>query len=198
MSSLPLGSLGTLTVKELETAMNTISSSISTSEVVSSAGLSVTSNDDMTLTSTSGKVIVSSSSDPVTFVDDVQVNGALYDSATDSLKVGSKTITVNVRDDATDLNASGSGLLVCGTDYASFVSSQGEAGTKTAISALWTKTGSTEQWTLNGGDLAFSKILPNGELCTFAFTILESGDMVLKRTIGSQVSQMLSYWEVIN
>ena len=196
--SLPLGSLGTMTVKELETAMNTISTSISTTEVVSSAGLSVSSNDDLTLTSSAGKVVVSSSSDPVTFADDVQVNGALYDSATDSLKVGSKTITVNARDDASDLNASGSGILVCGTDYASFVSSSGDSGSKTAISALWTKTGSTEQWTLNGGDLAFSKVLPSGEVCTFVFNVLDSGDMVLKRTIGSQVSQMLSYWEVLN
>lgn len=197
MSSLPaVANLGTVSVREVESVLNSVDNSVSTAEVRSLSGLTLTCKDDLALSSTAGNVVITSSA-PVRFESDVVVEGVVSDLATDSLKVGSKTINLNKRSDASDVNASGSGILVCGTDYASYESSNGAQGSKTSISILWTNTGNTEQWVLKGGDLSFSKVLSNGDVCTFTFASLDSGDLVLKRTIGSQTSQMLAYWETL-
>lgn len=196
MSSYPISAMGSLTVKEVDTVLQSATGNISTSEVMSTTGLSVTCADDLSLNSSSGNINITSA-DPITFQGDVQINGVLGDSATDSLKVGSKTIDLNSRPDPSNTNASGSGLLVCGTDYATFMSTNGASGATNSISVLWTKTGSSEQWVLSGGDLSFCRTLPNGDVCTFTFSVLDSGDLVLARKIGTQVTQSLAYWETV-
>lgn len=195
-SSIPVGSLGSIKVKTIDSVLSTISTDVSTTEVISDAELNVTSLNDLTIESTAGSVIINSHN-PVVFQSPLVLDGVISDFRTDSLKLTSKVVEVNKRDDATDLNASGSGLVVCGTDYAEHEATSGASGSDTSISVLWTKSGSDRQWTLKGGDLSFSKVLPNGEVCVFTFASMDSGDLVLKRQIGSQTSQMLSYWETL-
>ena len=191
---LSLDSLGSITVKEMESATINASSRVSTTVVRSDSHMNVIAQDDVAVKSTAGKVVLEGSS--VEMKANVVVDGLISDATTDSVKVVGKNVSLNVRPDATDVNASGSGILVCGDSYAQHVTSGGVAGNPAAISATW----SNEDgglWTMSGGNLAFTKILSNGDECVFTFSILDSGDLVLSRKIGLQVTQSLSYWQTI-
>lgn len=189
-----LDSLGSITVKEMETATMNAATSVSTTEVRSASHLNIRAVNDVTVSSSTGKIVLDGSSIDMNAA--VVLDGVLSDATTDSIKVTGKHVTLNVRPDATDNNASGSGILVCGDSYAQHVASRGVAGNPAAISATWTNDDGG-LWTMSGGNLAFTKMLSNGDECVFTFAVLDSGDLVLSRRIGLQVTQSLSHWQNI-
>jgi hypothetical protein len=187
-----LSTLGSITVKEMETATVNVGTSVATTDVRSSSYMNVTAEDDVTISSTAGRVVLQASGIDVT--SDLAVQGVIYDATSDGLKVGSKNISLNVRSDASDANASGAGIRVCGDAYAEHLNTGGVSGNPAAISALWSSADGG-LWTLTGGHLAFTKTLSNGDECVFTFRILDSGDLVLNRKIGTQSAQALAYWQ---
>lgn len=189
-----LDSLGSITVKEMETATVNAATRVSTTEVRSGSHMNITAVNDVTVSSDTGNVLLVGSN--IEMRSNVVVDGVLSDLTTDTIKVAAKNVSLNTRPDATDANASGSGILVCGDSYAQHVTSGGVAGNPAMISATWTNEDGGV-WTMSGGNLAFTKTLSNGDECVFTFAILDSGDLVLSRKIGLQVTQSLSHWQNI-
>lgn len=196
MSARSLSSLGVLSIKEMDSVLASTTDKVFTSEVRSIATMNVGGQQDVKVRSASGDVVLKAPRGFVRAKQDIDVSGCIGDSTDESLRFSAKTVALNSTGSATDADASGSGIYVCGSDFADYVSSAGTSGDRDSISVLWKNDGGG-LWSLKGGNLSFSKIIASGDACTFTFNITESGDMALQRTIGAGLTHSLAYWQTL-
>lgn len=196
MSSRPLWTLGNMSIKDMQAVVISATDKVSTTEVRSSSGMDIDAQQNVTVESKSGDLKLEAPAGKIFVGNDLDVQGVIGNPASDSLNFSCKAIALNATDAPTDANASGSGLYVCGKDFADFLNTSGGTGSKDSISMTW-RTDDGGVWSLKGGNLSFSKPISTGDVCKYTFNITDSGDLILQRTIGTDVTQSLAYWETM-
>jgi hypothetical protein len=108
----------------------------------------------------------------------LNVQGSITTVNTSSLEVSDKTITLAHADPPSNINASGSGVVIEGDAWAAAADSKD-------LSLLWhNNTGGVPYWQLSGGDFYITRKI-DGVDVTYMFMIHEgTQDLILKKQVG--------------